>query len=74
MDNYNQNYPSCVLGEGNAPPEDVGGTLGYEEFLEIMADSQHEDHENMRRWIEGQWYRDFDIDMVNRRLQNVLRR
>src|SRR5271154_2521723 len=27
-------YPLCVGGERTAPPEDVGGVSGYEEFLE----------------------------------------
>ncbi|MDA8226624.1 MAG: plasmid pRiA4b ORF-3 family protein [Desulfitobacterium hafniense] len=71
---YEKNYPVCLMGEGNAPPEDVGGISGYEEFLAIISDPKHEDYENTRRWAQGQWYRDFDIDLVNRRLKNILRR
>jgi hypothetical protein len=32
------------------PPEDVGGTWGYEEFLEAMADPDHERHEEFLGW------------------------
>lgn len=29
-------YPRCIKGEGQCPPEDVGGVWGYEELLEII--------------------------------------
>ncbi len=32
-------YPVCVGGECSAPPEDVGGGSGYEEFPEALSDS-----------------------------------
>ena len=43
-------YPVCVEGERACPPEDVGGVPGYQEYLEAMADSDHERHEEFRRW------------------------
>ncbi|HEY7326989.1 MAG TPA: plasmid pRiA4b ORF-3 family protein [Gemmataceae bacterium] len=43
-------YPLCVEGERACPPEDVGGTWGYEEFLEAMADPHHERHEEYMGW------------------------
>jgi hypothetical protein len=46
-----QRYPVCVEGARACPPEDVGGTRGYEEFVEAMADPDHERHEEYRRWI-----------------------
>lgn len=61
------------MGEGNAPPEDVGGVSGYREFLKIMADPRHEEYKSTLKWAQSQWYKDFDIDLVNRRLKNVLR-
>lgn len=70
---YDKNYPTCSMGEGNAPPEDVGGIGGYEEFLEIIADHSHLEHKNMKQWARSQWYKDFDVEFVNRRLKNVLR-
>ena len=71
---FDKNYPVCVMGEGNAPPEDVGGIGGYEEFVEIMADSTHVDYETMQKWAQTQWYRNFDVDLINRKLKNILRR
>ncbi|MDW7650374.1 MAG: plasmid pRiA4b ORF-3 family protein [Bacillota bacterium] len=71
---HDKNYPVCIMGEGNTPPEDVGGVHGYEDFLQIMADPEHEEYESTLIWARSQWHRDFDIKTVNRRLRNVLRR
>ena len=46
----------CVAGEGQCPPEDIGGAFGYEDFLEAIADPSHEAHVHHTDWIGG----DFD--------------
>lgn len=43
-------YPLCLEGERACPPEDVGGVGGYEEFLEVLSDPCHEEHEEWRQW------------------------
>lgn len=43
-------YPVCVEGARACPPEDVGGTPGYGEYLEAMADPEHERHEEFMGW------------------------
>jgi predicted RNA binding protein YcfA (HicA-like mRNA interferase family) len=50
-------YPRCVAGARACPPEDVGGTPGYEEFLAAVADPEHEG-EDMLRWVGGS----FDLE------------
>jgi hypothetical protein len=40
-------YPRCLTGERSAPLEDAGGPSGYDDYLETMADPEHEEHENM---------------------------
>ena len=45
--------PVCLEGARACPPDDVGGTWGYEEFLEAMADPGHERHEDLLAWIGG---------------------
>ncbi|WP_335871116.1 plasmid pRiA4b ORF-3 family protein [Bacillus sp. 2205SS5-2] len=70
IDDYRLNYPICLAGEGNAPPEDVGGEPGYEEFIRIIGDETHPDYEHMVSWGRGQGYREFDMKDVNRRLRN----
>ncbi len=47
------NYPRCVAGEGRCPPEDCGGVHGFAEFLEVIADPEHEEHESTLRWAGG---------------------
>lgn len=73
IDNYSGISPVCIEGDGSAPPEDVGGDYGYDEFLKIITDPSHEDYESMKQWGKGQGYKDFDIESVNRRLKNCLK-
>ncbi len=42
--------PLCLSGERHCPPEDVGGTSGYEEFLEVIFDPRQEEHEHYVHW------------------------
>ena len=32
-------YPVCIKGKRACPPEDCGGTWGYQDFLEAVDDS-----------------------------------
>jgi hypothetical protein len=43
-------YPLCVEGERACPPEDVGGIYGYQEYLEALADPNHERHDEFMAW------------------------
>ena len=57
------------------PPEDIGGVVGYAEFLDAIADPSHEDHEHYLDWIGGDFDPDaFDIEKVNVYLTNLARR
>lgn len=42
--------PLCLKGKRACPPEDVGGIFGYQEFLEAIADPEHEEHESYLEW------------------------
>ena len=53
-------YPHLLKASGACPPEDVGGAGGYEEFLEALADPDHEHHDDMVRWSGG----DFDAEVA----------
>lgn len=51
-----QRHPACIGGARACPPEDCGGTSGYAELLEAIADPGHEEHESSLAWVGG----DFD--------------
>lgn len=69
IDDYDKNYSICLEGEGNTPPEDVGGESGYEEFLELTADENHPEHQQTVTWGRSQGFKEFDIEMVNKMLK-----
>jgi len=73
LEAYSGPCPVCMAGEGNSPPEDVGGAPGFENFLEILSDPEHDEYEDTLAWSKGQKYRDFDMDAINRALRSVLR-
>jgi hypothetical protein len=43
-------YPLCLEGARACPPEDVGGVWGFQDFLDAIADPDHEQHEEMLHW------------------------
>lgn len=58
-----------MAGELACPPEDVGGTYGYEEFLEAISNPGHEEHVHMLMWVGGIFDpKGFDINSANERI------
>jgi hypothetical protein len=47
--------PICVAGANACPPEDVGGSSGYIEFLDAISDPSHEEHQEMLEWCGGKF-------------------
>lgn len=43
-------YPVLIEAKGTCPPEDVSGPPGWAEYLEGMADPDHERHEKLVQW------------------------
>lgn len=46
-------YPSCIAGRCACPPEDVGGSWGYQAFLVAVNDPSYEYHEHWAEWAGG---------------------
>jgi hypothetical protein len=44
---------TCLGGKGACPPEDCGGVFGYLHLIEVLADPIHEEHEELRGWVDG---------------------
>jgi hypothetical protein len=62
----------CIDGANACPPDDVGGTWGYREFLEAIANSTHEDHEHYLNWVGGSFDpAEFDLGEINAVLQKI---
>ena len=67
-----KHVPACLEGERSCPPEDCGGAWGYAEFLEAIADPEHEEHESMLEWVGGSFDPEaFDPDSVNETLREI---
>lgn len=65
-------HPVCLTGKRATPPEDVGGMWGYAEFLEVIGDPQHEEHEERLEWVGGSFDPNaFDLAEVNQRLASL---
>lgn len=66
--------PLCLEGEGCQPPEDIGGLLCYNNFLEIISDPGNEDRAQMLEWAEKYTYGgvfrpdSFSVNEANRNL------
>jgi hypothetical protein len=65
-------FAVCLDGQNACPPEDCGGTPGYAELLEVLADPEHEDHDHFCGWVGGTFdSAEFDVGLMNARLQRV---
>lgn len=74
VEDYENVYPVCIGGENPCPPEDAGGIHGYENFLAVINDQTHPDHEFFKNWAEDQYYEyEFDIEKVNRLMKECLK-
>ncbi len=66
----NLQYPICLTGRMNCPPEDCGGIGGYYYMLEALEDVEHEEYEDFFEWLDG----DFDPKYFNKNEVNKLLR
>lgn len=58
---------ACMEGKRSCPPEDVGGTDGYEEFLQAIRNPRHEEYDRYLEWVGGK----FDPELFDRRAVNL---
>lgn len=67
---HDKNYSICLDGEGTAPPEDVGGEGGYEQFLKVISDDTDPEHGHMVAWSKAQGFEEFNIVRLNASLRD----
>ena len=66
--------PVCIAGKGTCPPEDCGGSWGYENLKNILADPSNKEHSEMKEWLgleeDEDWDANyFDVDEINQILK-----
>jgi hypothetical protein len=65
-------YPRCTAGKRACPPEDCGGIWGYDELLAVLADPNHEEHQERLEWVGGPFDAEaFDLAAANRALRRL---
>lgn len=63
-------YPVCIDGERRCPPEDCGGTGGYEDILRIIQETEHEEYEEWMAWLgDGFDPEEFSLEDTNELLR-----
>jgi hypothetical protein len=67
-----ENRAVCLEGSRACPPEDCGGSPGYEDLLEALGNKKHPEHRAMKQWL-GRPYdpEAFAVDKVNRCLAKL---
>ena len=62
----NTYYPICIDGKRSCPPEDCGGTFGYENLIKIINNPGHKEYDELMEWL-GDYFapEEFNIDEVN---------
>ena len=64
--------PLCLAGANACPPEDVGGSPGYLDFVDAVSDPNHPEHDEMLDWCGGSFDPTaFDAQPVNAFLRYI---
>lgn len=70
-----RDYPRFIDGEHRAPPEDVGGITGFEEFLDAMAKPRSRNHHRMVAWYGSVFdLNDLDKGTIAKGVEMLVRR
>jgi hypothetical protein len=68
----------CIAGARSCPPEDVGGTHGYIEFLRVLLSPEPdeiEEQRDLKRWSGGRFDPErFDVTRTDKAVRGALRK
>ncbi|MCZ2152050.1 MAG: plasmid pRiA4b ORF-3 family protein [Bryobacterales bacterium] len=67
-------YPRCVAGARNGPPEDAGGPFGYANYLQALANRRHPEHKEKLEWRGPFDPEEFSLHAINRALAQLQRK
>jgi hypothetical protein len=64
--------PLCIGGARACPPEDCGGPPGYANLLAALADDDHDQHDELLKWVGGYFDPEgLDVNRVNAALRGL---
>ena len=64
-------YPCCLDGSRNAPPEDCGGSDGYNNLIKVLKSRKSAARSELVEWLGGEGAYDpeyFDLKQINKQL------
>ena len=65
-------YPVCIKAKRACPPEDCGGTWGYQTLLKAIKDPKHPEHVLRLEWLGTSFDpEEADLDEINDLLQSI---
>jgi hypothetical protein len=65
-------YPVCIKAKRACPPEDCGGTWGYQTLLKAIKDPRHPEHAFRREWVGSSFDpEDAELDEINTLLKTI---
>jgi hypothetical protein len=68
----NRSVVECIDGARACPPEDCGGSWGYEDLLQALKDPKHKGNESAMEWLgEGFDPEAFDLEKTNKFLRKL---
>ena len=72
IDRPPSNRVELLDGSGACPPEDCGGTYGYQELIRILNDADHPEHDEMAEWFGADSLdpKKFEIEAARKRLRS----
>lgn len=66
----NSQYPRCIAGKRNCPPEDIGGSYRYMQALKIIKNHKYPEYREVREYIGKDFSPEyFSKQEVNERLK-----
>ena len=69
--NSTQQYPFCIEGEMNCPPEDCGGIYGFMDMMNKIKDKKHPEYADLINWLGDEYNPEFfDLETVNENLKS----
>ena len=59
-------YPLCIEGQMNCPPEDCGGIASFYYYMEVLKNNKHPEYKNIAQWLGKKYNMEqFDKEKVN---------